>query len=220
MDQIVVVGGDNSQPKASVSEEPVAAPQAIAVTTQSTSEQQPVPDAQKPEAPTLPSGEAVEPATVEPPDAAAVSWTASEFIAHHKSIRWYLSLGSAAVLVLAAVWFVTKDVFAVVTIAIGLGLLGFYATHKPRQQSYSLDSSGLTIGDRRYRFNEFRSFSLIPEGAFLSIELAPLKRFATFTTVYFDPADEGRIVGLLSAHLPTAPPRGDLTDQLMRRIRF
>jgi hypothetical protein len=158
----------------------------------------------------------------QPPQAESnsVTWTASEFVAHHKSITWYLLLALGAIVLAAVVWLLTKDTFATAVVIIGALLLGVYATHKPRQLSYALDDQGLTIGGRYHPFAEFRSFTIVPEGAFLSIELSPLKRFATFTTIYFDPADEDRITELLSAHLPFEERISDPIDQLVRRIRL
>jgi len=151
---------------------------------------------------------------------AAVAWTASEFIAHNKSLSWYMILAAVAVALAATIWLLTKDIFSTAVVLAGAMLLGVYAAHKPRQLTYQLDDRGLTIGGRQYAFAEFRSFSLVPEGAFASIELMPLKRFAMYTTIYFDPADEEKIIDVLSAHLPMEEPRGDTVDQLMRRIRF
>ena len=149
-----------------------------------------------------------------------ITWTASEFIAHHKSAGWYGLIGLVALIVAALVWLVTKDVFSSALVFIGVLLLGVYGAHKPRQLKYSLDGLGITIGINHHAFSEFRSFSVVSEGAFASIELVPLRRFAMYTTVYFDPADEDKIIKILSSHLSKEEPRNDLVEQLMRRIRF
>jgi hypothetical protein len=149
-----------------------------------------------------------------------VTWTASEFIAHNKSAGWYSLIGLVALILAVIVWFVSRDVFSSVLVFIGVLLLGVYGAHKPRQLTYSLDQLGIAIGNNHHAFSEFRSFSVVSEDAFASIELVPLKRFAMYTTVYFDPADEDRIVKVLSTHLSKEEPRNDLLEQLMRRIRF
>ena len=154
------------------------------------------------------------------PRPVGVTWTASEFIAHHKSAGWYGLIGLVALIVAATVWLVTKDVFSSVLVYIGVLLLGVYGAHKPRQLTYSLDELGITIGSYHHAFSEFRSFSVVSEDAFASIELVPLRRFAMYTTVYFDPADEDKIIKVLSTHLPKEEPREDLLEQLMHRIRF
>jgi len=150
----------------------------------------------------------------------AIAWTASEYITHSKSVSWYVALGAAMVVIAAITWLITRDSFSTITVAIALSLLGIYAGRKPREQSYILDSHGLTIGSRHYAFGDFRSFSVIPEGVFASIQLTPLKRFAMYVTVYFDPKDQSKIINLLNGHLPVEEPRVSLVDNLMRQIRF
>jgi hypothetical protein len=150
----------------------------------------------------------------------SVTWSASEFVAHSKSFSWYAFIGLIALVIAAAIWLVTKDIFSGVLVFIGILLLGIYGAHKPRQLNYSLDDLGLTIGGRHYTFSEFRSFSVVSEGAFSGIELEPLKRFAMYVTFYFSPTDADRILKLLSEYLPMEEPRNDPIDQLMRRLRF
>ncbi|HSW37682.1 MAG TPA: hypothetical protein VLG37_04935 [Candidatus Saccharimonadales bacterium] len=149
-----------------------------------------------------------------------ISWTASEFVAHSKSLGWYLALAVAAAVLAGTVWLLTKDIISAVVVVVGAGVLGFYGARQPRQLSYSLDESGLNIGDRHYAYSEFRSFSIIPEGAFSSVALTPLKRFAPMTTIYYDPADEDEILGLLSERLPLEDRRRDAIDRFLWRIRY
>lgn len=160
------------------------------------------------------------PGTLPNSQSSGVSWTASEFIAHHKSAGWYSLLGLAALIVAAVVWLLTKDVFSSSLVFIGVLLLGVYGAHKPRELTYAVDDLGITIGRTHHSFGEFRSFSVLSEGAFSSIELVPLKRFAMYTTVYFEPVDEDKIIKVLNTHLPMEKPRNDLVEQLMHRIRF
>jgi hypothetical protein len=149
-----------------------------------------------------------------------VTWTASEFIAHYKSPGWYALVGLAAALIGGLVWLTGRDIFMAVLVFVVVLLLGFYGAHKPRQLTYELDSQGLTIGARRHLFGEFRAFSVVSEGPFSSIELVPLRRFAMYVTIYFDPNDENKIIGVMSEHLPIEEPRNDLLEQLMHRVRF
>ena len=196
-DETVVVGGGNNAEH--VLSEPAQAPEAAAA-----AEVMPAANEEKPEH---------EPAS-------SVTWTASEYITHSKSAGWYVALAAATVVIAVVTWLITRDFFPATMVAIALLLLGIYAGRKPREQSYALDSRGLTIGSRHYSFRDFRSFSVAREGAFPNIELTPLKRFAMYVTVYFDPKDEGKIARLLSAHLPMEEPRTTFTDSLMRQIKF
>ncbi|HSX36769.1 MAG TPA: hypothetical protein VLG13_01455 [Patescibacteria group bacterium] len=150
----------------------------------------------------------------------SISWTASEFVAHHKSAGWYLALAGAAIAVAALVWLATKDKISSSVVLIGAAAFGAYGARKPRQLQYSLDQQGLTIAAKHYAYRQFRSFAIVPEGAFNSIVFVPLKRFAPLTTIYYDPTDEDKIVALLSDKLPVEEREKDFIDRLMWRIRF
>lgn len=150
----------------------------------------------------------------------AISWTASEFIAHQKTGMWYLTLAGAALALAAITWLLTKDIISAVVICVGALFLGVYAARQPRQLPYSLDAYGVSIGNRQLPYEHFRSFALVHEGAMPSIVLLPLKRFAPLITIYFDPADEQRIAEFLSNYLPVEDHRLDPMDRFLSRIRF
>jgi hypothetical protein len=177
------------------------------------------------ELPSLPPTEA-EPLSIDDDDYSSepteevITWTASEFIAHHKTGSWYVLLLLASCMAAGLIWFMTKDIVSAVVVVFAGAMLATYAARKPRQLSYQLDPAGLTIGDKHLSYNEFRSFSVVPEGAFSSIVFSPLKRFGTLTTIYYDPQDEARIVDAISQRLPHEEHRLDAIDGMMRRIRF
>ncbi len=150
----------------------------------------------------------------------SVSWTASEFIAHEKSANWYLALVGVAILITALVWLITRDALSVGTAVIVSIIFGYAASRKPREMQYSVDDHGITIGRRFYAYSNFRGFSVMQEGPFQSIALMPLKRFMPTMSIYFDPADEERILDVLAAYLPIEARSHDAIDRLMRRIRF
>ena len=160
------------------------------------------------------------PEDVEPADPNAITWSASEFIAHEKSSGWYAALMLAAVAFAALVYLVSRDIVSVIVILVAALLLAVYGSRKPRQIEYRVDSKGLGVGNKRFNYGEFRSFSVMPEGAFSSIVLMPLRRFAAPTSIYYPPEDEDKIVNLLSGHLPAEERRHDAIDRLMHRIRY
>lgn len=153
-------------------------------------------------------------------DSEAIMWTASEFIDHAKPFGWYAALMGSALAFAVVVYLVTRDLVSVGVVIIAALLLGIYAGHKPKQLEYRLDSSGLSVGPRHFGYNEFRSFSVLPEGGISSIVFMPLKRFAVPTTIYYPPDDEDRIVGMLADRLPMEKRDHDAVDKLMHRIRF
>lgn len=150
----------------------------------------------------------------------AVTWTASEFIAHHKSAAWYALLAVFAVVAAATIWLITKDTFAAVVIVLAVAILAGYAARQPRELQYAVDERGITVGRRQYPYGAFRSFSVFEDGAFSSIELMPLKRFSPPISMYYGQEDEEAITNALAGHLPFEPRERDALDKLMHKIRF
>jgi len=208
---VISPGGTTSPPVEPAKPEPVA-PETPPAPPDTAPEQPPaqVPTGLKEDQPEPEDGGSEEP----------ISWTASEFVAHEKSTGWYLMLMIAAVLIGALVYLVTKDIISVGVVMVAALLLGIYGTHKPRQLEYRLDAQGINIGDKHYAYDHFRSFSVVPEGAFHSIVFMPLKRFSVPISIYYAPEDEDKIADMLTHRLPFEEARLDNTDRLMRRIRF
>jgi hypothetical protein len=173
---------------------------------------------QSPDAESQPGAESQpEPAS---DDGQAVTWTASEFIAHDKPFGWYVALGLGAAVFAGLVYLVTRDLISVTVVLVATFLFGLYAGHKPRQMEYRLDANGLSVGQKRFGYDAFRSFAVLEEGAIPSIVFMPLKRFAVPTTIYYPPEEEDKIVGVLADRLPMEQRGHDAIDRLMHRIRY
>lgn len=149
-----------------------------------------------------------------------VSWTASEFVHHEKSLGWYFGLAIGAAILAFFIYLLTEDVISVVVVIMAAVVLGIYGSHHPRQLHYKLNGHSLTIGGKQYDYGGFKSFSVVPEGAFSGIVFMPLKRFAPPLTIYYAPEDQDKIMAVLSTALPYEEPRRDVVDNFMRRIRF
>jgi hypothetical protein len=154
------------------------------------------------------------------PEEQEVVWSASEFVAHNKGVGWYATLGLAAVALAAVVYLITRDTVSVVIIIFVALILGIAAVRKPRVLNYQLNGGGLMIGQKFYPYSEFKSFSVMREGAFSSIMFIPLKRFMPPISIYYDPEDEERIVEALAEYLPMENRTHDAVDSLIRHIRF
>ena len=151
---------------------------------------------------------------------ASVAWSASEFIAHHKSASWYIGLAVAALIVAAVIFLLTHDKISTGVIVLAAVVLGIFGARKPRVLNYKLDGAGLNIGQKFYDYNLFKSFAVIEEGAFSSIILMPMKRFMPSLSLYYAPDDENKIVDILAERLPFENRKQDAVDSFMRRIRF
>jgi len=150
----------------------------------------------------------------------SITWTASEFIAHTKSTSWYLLLSVAAIVVAAIIFLITRDKITTVVVLVAALALGVYGARKPRELAYGLHPGGVSIADKFYGYENFRSFAVVDEGGLSSIVFVPMKRFGQLLTIYFDPNDEPAITDMLADRLPLEVREHDMLDRFMKRIRF
>ena len=154
------------------------------------------------------------------PQVPAVDWTASEYVAHEKSPSWYTTLGVGSGVLIVIVYIITKDFLASVVILLSCIAVGVYAARKPATKNYRIDEKGIQVDDRLHPYMEFRSFSVVEEGAIDSVWIKPLKRFAPIVVMYFAPEDEQKIIDTLANFLPQEVRELDAVDRLTRRLRF
>jgi uncharacterized membrane protein len=149
-----------------------------------------------------------------------VTWSEAEFIAHHKSFGWYVLLGLAALIIATPIYLYYHDLISVIVIAVAAVALGIVANRQPRIMEYKIDDTGLSIGEKFYSYDNFRSFSVVNEGLVSSLVFRPLRRFMPLITIYYPPKDEKAILGALSRYLPVDNHQPDAIDSLMRRIHY
>lgn len=157
---------------------------------------------------------------VAPQSSESVQWSASEFIAYQKSAGWYLLILLGVAGLAGVVFLATQDFLSSGAIVVAGILFLIFAARKPRVLNYSVNNSGINIGDKHYTFKDFRSFSIIEETHVRSIMLTPLKRFMPAISMYFEPSDEQKITEALSAYLPYEDRKQDAVDKVMQRLRF
>lgn len=162
--------------------------------------------------------EAVTP--VAPGSDAVIEWTASEFIAHERTMGWYGSFAGITLVVIALIYIITRDVVSVVVIALLAIIIGFGVSRQPKVVSYRLDSSGLSVGQKRYAYKLFKAFSVAQDGAILCVTFAPFNRFTPPLSIYFPPEDEEKILEILSNRLPLQPASQDWFDSIIKHARF
>lgn len=154
------------------------------------------------------------------PSIPEVSWTASEYVAHEKSPGWYATLFAGSGVLVLIVFLITKDLLASIVILLACLAIAVYAARKPATNQYVINEKGIQIGDAFHPYREFRSFSVVAEGAIDSIWVKPLKRFAPVVVMYFSPDDEQKIIDVLANFLPHEERELDAVDRFTKRIRF
>lgn len=161
----------------------------------------------------------VQPQVAPPSDPAAISWTASEFIAHAKSSGWYLVVLIATGLLAVGAFFLIDIFSATIILIIGI-LFCVVAARKPRELPYVVSSQGIQVDNKMYNYAEFKSFSIVQEQGIESIWFMPLKRLNPGLSIYFSPDEGQKIVDAISNYLPVEQRELDLFDSLMHRIGF
>jgi len=147
------------------------------------------------------------------------TWQASEYVHHHKGAGWYAGLvGVVGLLTIVAVlykFWLSIGVFIAMGAAIAV-----YAQKPPRVLTYELDSNSVTIEGKSYPYKNFRSFGVISDIEWHTIDLEPTQRFMPRLTVLFSDEDFDSIVDHLSIHLPRADRQPDVIERLTRYLRF
>jgi hypothetical protein len=175
----------------------------------------PAPEASVPDAP---PAEAQQTAPAQ--DDESISWTASEYLIHHKNFGWFISLGLITAALGIVVWFVTQDVVSVTVVGIVGMVFGIAAARQPRVLTYRVDQTGLHMGEKSYPYADFKSFSVIEEGQMSSITLMPMKRFMPGVSIYYPPEQEDDIANVLALYLPHEERKPDMVDRLMHKVRY
>ncbi len=150
----------------------------------------------------------------------AVTWSASEYVAHQKGIGWFAGLVIADTVIAGLIYLITRDMTSTIVVAVAGIIFGAFAMRQPEVLEYAVDRRGIFIGPRFYAYSLFRSFSVMPEEPFHSILLMPQHRFTLPITVYFAPADEVRIAETIGGHLPHDERAVPMVDRLMSKIHF
>lgn len=153
-------------------------------------------------------------------EADSIQWTASEYMAHDKTVVWYMGLIGVTVVLALVTFLVSRSIFSTVVVVLISGVIAAYAARDPKTQTYRISGREVLFAGKRYSLNEFRSFALVRDGGVPSIWLIPLRRIMPPLIMYLEPKDEDKIVDLLSEYLPHEQRDYDLLERLMRYLHF
>ena len=150
-----------------------------------------------------------------------VTWTAREYV-HNDRNGWWFTTFVLIVLALVAVsiFWLQSWSFSALIVVMAVALV-IYIRRAPRELTYAISPlQGLYIGERLYRFDEFRAFGLIEDGPRHSIMLIPRKRFSVGVSVFFPDEAGERIVDILGQQLPMETLHLDIVDAIVRKLRL
>ena len=147
------------------------------------------------------------------------SWDASEYIYHEKSAGWYLALWLIAAILCGILGFLQQWLSIAVVVVMAIAIMVYTRKH-PRTLQYTLDSDGIIIEHKELPYTNFRSFSILQDMAWYSIDLEPAKRFVPRLTLICENDDVEKIEQILSSHLPRADRELDFIERASRYLRF
>lgn len=149
-----------------------------------------------------------------------ISWEASEYVHHEKSIAWYLIFAVVSAGIIAGTYLLLEDVISIIVVTMMAVTLLMFANRRPRALKYVVSDEGVKIEDRAYAYSSFKSFSIMYYGEIESVYLEPLERFMPPISIYYAPEDAEKITTMLGQYLPQRQREPDFIDQLVHRIRF
>ncbi len=153
-------------------------------------------------------------------DDSVITWEASEYINHQKSPSWYLIMTGATLVLGGILYFALRDVWSLVVLAVMYTAITVYAKREPRVLRYSVSAEGVSIGERHFTYDKFKSFSVMQETGVPSVSLDPTQRFMPAVSIYFTPEDGDKIVDELAKFLPHEQKNSSVVDRAMLKLRF
>ncbi len=153
------------------------------------------------------------------PEQVLLSWQAPEFVQTHKPAGWYVGiiLFFAVLIGLALLTrqYITVGLFALMGI-----VLVMYSNRPPRVLEYQISNYGVTVGDKKYLFDDFSSYYEISDYGRPLLELVPNKRFGTLVSLPPKSDEIEQIEQTLGQMLPKTESQQDYIDKLFRYLRF
>jgi hypothetical protein len=105
-------------------------------------------------------------------------------------------------------------------IAAGTFAIITFAKEKPAERQFRIDSSGVQVGNKKYKYEDLKSFWIIdtPQGKILYLQST--NRFSPPIMINLGANDEVRIRKILSNYLPEESKSEMLSDRINRWLRF
>lgn len=132
---------------------------------------------------------------------------------------WYLGLVAVAA-VLAAVFALTGQYLGIVVVVVMLLAVVVVGRRQPRILLYMVDDHGVSIDGELQPYQNFRSYSIIQDVAWQSIDFEPTKRFMPRLLILCEPEALAQAEIILQQHLPRQDRELDWIERASRYLRF
>lgn len=159
-------------------------------------------------------------AGISPQDKPVFYWQAIDFESHDKPKGWTTMVVLAGV-ILAGIFVLMGLWLAVAVVAAAIFALLSQANSRGKKRNYALYDQGVTVDDKVFSFDQFKSFWIFPYQERFVVRFDQLRRFSLPVEMPIDGENPEQIRLFLTKHLPEAEDRGeDVSDTINRWIKF
>ena len=146
-------------------------------------------------------------------------WNALEFVHKEKDKKWYLYVGAGTAGLVALAFLYGSGLTALLFGMFGVIFL-FIGSQKPKDIEYSLSPLGVKISDKHHDYSEFESFWIHYTPEVQEISFKSKKMFSPYIKLSLEGQDPIHIRQMLSNYLSEEHQEEELTDILLRKIKF
>ncbi|MDD4995294.1 MAG: hypothetical protein PHW53_02435 [Patescibacteria group bacterium] len=156
------------------------------------------------------------------PEITKITHEVPEFIKHERSLLWYIVAFLIAGGLVTYAILSGNFLFAVIVVLIGV-IIVLTSFREPRKLSFEIDPMGVAVGGKRYKFTDFKDFSIIynpPETNTLYLEFRmPLRERLSVQLGDMDPNEVREyLMNFLKEDLERE--QESLSDILSRLLKF
>lgn len=147
-------------------------------------------------------------------------WQATEFESHEKGRGWSAYVIIIAIILVAA--FIWQKLYLAAGVSVAAVLAIYSQAHSfGKKKNYAIYNQGVTINDRIYAFDQFKSFWVFPYQKRIIVRFEQVKRFSLPLEMPIEEENAEQVRLFLSKHLPEQEEKGeDITDTINRWIKF
>ncbi|MEK9155859.1 MAG: hypothetical protein AAB360_00965 [Patescibacteria group bacterium] len=147
------------------------------------------------------------------------SWESPEYVHYTKGAGWFVAVGAVALAIAGLLYWQGLASGAIVAVAAGAVFM-IISKVKPKPLRLAVYPDGVVVGDRVYRYGQFKSFGII-RGEIAKAKLDLVGRFSGEVVLPLKNIDPEQIRLYLKKHLPENEDiNEDLSDIVNRLFKF
>lgn len=147
----------------------------------------------------------------------SIEWSSPEQERHDHDSRWFMVLGSVA-LVLALIGLYIHNYFFSVFVILAFAVLVAYERKTPSEVHVLISSEGVRVEKKVYKFSELKSFWLFPYSDIPELSLETQHTLSPFLRIPMRNVDPERVRVSLLNFLPEKEHQEFVSDKIARNL--